>query len=89
MFEPALLSCTVYLDPKKHINGHHRNLDEQFCEGGWMDPIFDAMRALVSNRWLWGAFTLAASFADTWLLGCATMRLFGRGHEEWSVAGLW
>jgi len=88
-FERFMQRAGIYLDPKLHLSGHHKNLDEQFCEGGWMDPAFDVMRLVVSNRWFWAVFTLVASFLDTWLLGVGMMVLLGRSHEEWSVEGLW
>ena len=70
-FERAMQKTGIYLDPKYHLSGHHRNLDRQFCELGWMDPVFDLMRCVVTNRWAWAVFTFIASFADTWLLGMA------------------
>ena len=42
-----------------------------------MDPVFDAMRRVTTNRWAWGALTFSASYADTWLLGAATMAVAG------------
>lgn len=80
-FECAMQRAGIYLDPKYHLGGHHRHLDQQFCELGWMDAVFDAMRCVVSNRWAWGVFTLVASYADTWLLGAALTWLMGGGPQ--------
>ena len=72
--ERALQRSGIYLDPKYHLQGHHHNLDEQFCELGWMDAVFDGMRRwMTPNRWFWAAVTVCASFVDTWVLSWATM----------------
>ena len=76
-FERSMQRCGIFLNPKYHLYGHHKNLNEQFCELGWMDPVFDAMRRVTTNRWAWAAFTFSASYADTWLLGAATMAVAG------------
>eukprot|EP01052_Picozoa_sp_SAG31_P007567 SAG31_NODE_362_length_16904_cov_7.893218_4_plen_290_part_00 len=72
-FERSMQRCGIFISPKYHLQGHHHNLDQQFCELGWMDPVFDAMRCVTTNRWAWAAFTFCSSFADTWLLGGVTM----------------
>ena len=91
-FERFMQRIGIYLDPKFHLNGHHNpkwGFQEQFCELGWMDPIFDAMRLVIANHYFWGLFTLAFSYFDTWVLGVVAMVLAGRGHDEWGVAGYW
>ena len=76
-FERTMQKMGIYLDPKYHLSNHHRHYDIQFCELGWMDPVFDLMRCVVSNRWAWALITFVSSYADTWLLGMAIMWLFG------------
>ena len=77
MLERAMQRSGLYIDPKAHLAGHHRDIETQFCELGKMDPVFDLMRLVVVNRWAWGVFTLVMSYADTWLLGLAIARIAG------------
>ena len=83
--ERLMQKSGIFLQPRYHLQGHHKNLHEQYCELGWMDPIFDAMRRVTTNRWAWAVFTFCASYADTWVLGAVTMAVAGGGAEACAV----